>query len=68
MSVFHPDGGFPRLLRYVPASEMPTPDTLTTYDDKFNIVVINQELFNTLDWYGKHRAQRATTTLLLDTY
>ena len=68
MSVFHPAGGFPRLLRYVAASEMPSPDTLTIYDAKFNLVIINKELFETLDWYGKHRAQRATTTLLLDTY
>lgn len=65
MSVFHPEGGYPRLLRFVPASAMPTPDTLTTYDDEFNLVVINKELYDTLDFSGRYQAERATTTLVL---
>lgn len=66
MSVFHPEGGMPRLIRYVPASKMPTPNTLTTYDPKFNLVIINQELYDELDFVGKYQAIRATTTLVVD--
>lgn len=65
MSVFHPEGGMPRLLRFVPSSQMPSDDTLTTYDAKHNLVVINKELFDTLDWFGKHQAIRATTALVI---
>lgn len=66
MSVFVSESGMPRLIRFVPSSEMPTDDTLTTYDPKFNLVVINKELFEELDWFGRHRAMRATTTLIVD--
>lgn len=66
MSVFVSESGMPRLIRFVPSSQMPSDDTLTTYDPKYNLVIINKELFETLDWFGKHRAVRATTTLLLD--
>ena len=65
MSVFHPEGGMPRLLRFVPSSQMPSDDTLTTYDAKSNLVIINKELFDTLDWFGKHQAIRATTALVI---
>lgn len=65
MSVFHPEGGMPRLLRFVPSSQMPSDDTLTTYDAHYNLVVINKELFDTLDWFGKHQAIRATTALVI---
>ena len=66
MSVFHPEGGMPRLIRYVPASQMPTPNTLTTYDAKFNLVIINHELYDELVFDGKSQAIRATTTLVVD--
>lgn len=66
MSVFVSESGMPRLIRFVPSSEMPTDDTLTTYDPKFNLIVINKELFEELDWFGRHRAMRATTTLIVD--
>lgn len=66
MSVFHPEGGMPRLIRFVPSTDMPSADTLTTYDAKFNLVVINKELYETLDFVGKYQAIRATTTLVLD--
>lgn len=66
MSVFQPEGGMPRLIRFTPSSQMPSDDTLTTYDPQFNLVVINKELFETLDWFGKHQALRATTALVLD--
>lgn len=66
MSVFHPEGGMPRLIRFVPSAEMPNADTLTTYDPKFNLVIINKELYETLDFAGRYQAIRATTTLVLD--
>ena len=66
MSVFHPEGGMPRIIRYVPASKMPSSDTLTLYDKSHNVVTINKELFDKLDWFGKYRAERATTTLMFD--
>lgn len=66
MSVFHPEGGYPRLIRFKPSGEMPSPDTLTTYDDKFNLVVINQELFDSLDKTAQYLAIRATTTLVVN--
>lgn len=66
MSIFLSESGMPRLIRFVPASDMPTPDTLTIFNPQHNLVVINKELFEELDWYGKHRAVRATTTLVLD--
>lgn len=66
MSVFHPEGGMPRLIRYVPASKMPTPNTLTTYDAKFNLVIINKELYDQSEFYIQYQAVRATTTLVLD--
>lgn len=56
----------PRLIRFVPASQMPTPDTLTTYDAKFNLVIINKELYDQSEFYIQYQAVRATTTLVLD--
>lgn len=66
MSVFHPEGGMPRLIRFKPSTEMPSADTLTTYDPKFNLVVINKELYDSLDYVGQYQAIRATTTLIVN--
>ena len=66
MSVFNPEGGMPRLIRFVSSSQMPSDDTLTTYDAKYNLVVINKDLYDTLDFVGQNRAQRATTTLVVN--
>lgn len=66
--IFKPEGGLPRLIRFVPATDMPSDDTLTTYDAKFNLVIINKDLYETLDWYGKHQAVRATSAVVLDYY
>lgn len=66
MSVFHPEGGMPRLIRFVASSQMPSTDTLTTYDAKYNLVVINKELYDSLDFVGQYQAIRATTTLVVN--
>lgn len=66
MSVFHPEGGMPRLIRFVPSAQMPSADTLTTYDAKFNLIVINKELYDSLDFVGQYQAIRATTTLVVN--
>ena len=65
MSVFHPEGGYPRLIRFKPSSEMPSDDTLTLFDERYNLVVINRELYDTLDAAGRYQAIRATTTLVV---
>lgn len=56
----------PRLIRFKPSTEMPSADTLTTYDPKFNLVVINKELYDSLDYVGQYQAIRATTTLIVN--
>ncbi len=65
-TAFNPAGGLPRLLRFVPADKMPSRDTLTIYDKQYNLLVINQELYETLDATQQHITQRAQTTLVLD--
>lgn len=64
-SVFHPEGGYPRLIRFVPSSDMPSDDTLTLYEKEFNLVIINKDLFDALDPIRKRIAERATSTLVL---
>jgi len=64
-SVFHPEGGYPRLFRYVPSGEMPSPDTLTLYDPVYNVIVINKDLYDKLDIGQKYLVERATTTLII---
>lgn len=66
MSVFHPEGGLPRLIRFVPSSKMPSDDTLTTYDPKFNLVIINKDLYDQCEFHIQYQAVRATTTLVLN--
>lgn len=64
-SVFHPDGGYPRLIRFVPSSEMPSDDTLTVFDERWNLVTINKDLYDTLDYVGQYQAIRAMGSLVL---
>lgn len=66
MSVFHPEGGYPRLFRFKPSSEFPSDDTLTLYDPEFNLVIINQDLYDTLLPHQKYLAERCTASLVLD--
>lgn len=61
----NPDNWLPRLIRFVPSSEMPSDDTLTLYNPKFNLVIINKDLFDTLDPIQRRTAERATSTLVL---
>lgn len=62
---FNPDNGPPRLLRFVSPDAMPSADTLTLYDAKNNLVIINKEIYDTLDVLGKRMAERATTSLVM---
>lgn len=62
---YNPNDGPPRLLRFVPSSAMPSADTLTLYDAKYNLVIINREIFNTLTPLQRRMAERATTTLVM---
>lgn len=64
-SVFHPEGGYPRLIRLVPSSEMPSDDTLTLYEPEYNLVIINKDLFEQLDPVYRRIAERATSTLVI---
>lgn len=66
MSVFHPEGGMPRLIRFVPSSQMPSDDTLTTYDPKYNLVIINKELYDRSEFHIQYQAICATTALVID--
>ena len=62
---YNPDNGPPRLLRFVSSVEMPSPDTLTLFDPKYNLVIINREIFETLDPLHRRMAERATTSLVM---
>lgn len=62
---FNPDNEPPRLLRFVSPGAMPSADTLTLYDPRHNLVIINKEIFATLDPLQQRMAERATTTLVM---
>jgi hypothetical protein len=55
-----------RLLRFVPASAMPSDNTLTIFVAQHNLLIINKDLFDTLPKHKQYEAQRATTTLILE--
>ncbi len=55
---FAPDGGPPRILRFVDPDKMPDGDTLCTLDDTTNVLTINKELYELLDEMEQHRVQR----------
>lgn len=54
--MFNPEGGLPRLFRYVPV--MPTPDILTLYFPKQNLLMINKEHWEGLSDEMRHRVMR----------
>lgn len=62
---YNPDDGPPRLLRFVSPEDMPSLDTLTLYDPKHNLVIINREIYETLDPLHQRMAERATTSLVM---
>lgn len=45
---------------------MPSDDTLTVYDAKYNLVIINQDLYDQVEFHIQYQAVRATTTLVLN--
>lgn len=66
MSIFAPEGGPHRLLRFVPPGEMPSSDTLALYDQRNNLVIINKEAFDTLTAEQQYMTITTTTTLVMD--
>lgn len=54
-----------RLLRFVPSVEMPSPDTLTIFIAEHNLLLINKDLYDTLDPRHQRMAKRSTTTLVV---
>ncbi len=63
---FNPDDGPPRLLRFVGEGSVPTTDTLAVFDRANNLLIINRELYDTLDPMQQHITQRSTTSLIME--
>jgi len=63
---FNPDDGPPRLLRFVGEGSVPTTDTLAVFDRANNLLIINRELYDTLDLMQQHITQRSTTSLVME--
>lgn len=55
----NPDGGLPRLIRYLPASEFPSVDTIAMLDANNNLLRVNRSLFDQL---SKDEQGRVLTT------
>lgn len=55
----NPDDGLPRLIRYLPASEFPSTDTIAMLDAKNNLLRVNRSLFDQL---SKDEQGRVLTT------
>jgi hypothetical protein len=56
--VYNPDSGPPRLLRFVDASQMPSPNTVAILIAKDNLVLINHHLFEQLDPEAQEKVRR----------
>ena len=63
MSVFHPPGGYPRLIRLVENSELPSNDCAATLDTQFNLLRIDKEIWEVMNSYQKHMIVRTHNTV-----
>ncbi len=51
---FNPDNGLPRLIRYVEPGTLPAANLLALYDKSQNLLIIDREHFERLDWIDRH--------------
>lgn len=55
---FNPDDGPARLIRYVEPGTLPSANLLAIYIKSQNLLIIDREHFERLDWLDKHRLLR----------
>ena len=65
---FTPDDGPPRLIRYVDRGTLPAANLLAVYDKSQNLLIIDREHFERLDWAQKHITLRTHRPFLEVTY
>jgi hypothetical protein len=55
---FNPDDGPARLIRYVEPGTLPAANLLAIYDKTQNLLIIDRDHFERLDWIDRHLTLR----------
>lgn len=55
---FNPDDGPARIIRYVEPGTLPAAKLLAIYDHTQNLLIIDREHFQRLDWLDRHKLLR----------
>lgn len=55
---FNPDDGPARIIRYVEPGTLPAANLLAIYDKSQNLLIIDRDHFERLDWIDKHQLLR----------
>lgn len=55
---FNPDDGPARIIRYVEPGTLPSANLLAIYDKSQNLLIIDREHFERLDWIDRHQLLR----------
>lgn len=55
---FNPDDGPARIIRYVEPGTLPAANLLAIYDKSQNLLIIDRDHFERLDWIDKHLTLR----------
>jgi hypothetical protein len=61
-----PTGGYPRIIRFVPAHKMPILqiDVVSVLDEKTNVLTVNQDIYDRVDPVTQHQVIRTTASVL----